>query len=206
MLQNRIIGYELIPPRLIKDHPLQWKQHPEDQMEYLDDILKKVGIIGVQIVYYSERAARQALAQGDKTIDLNNRTTWPLVRIDGHARSKIVTTEPFPTIITDYDDKEADLLLEVYDTVGWLATANIEQLERLVKANNIQEGPLGAFLERMAELHGLTLSAIEQETLEDFPLFSENITADYICPHCGYQWSGDSLAGLTNDRKMRNIK
>lgn len=213
----RVRELQFIPPKTIRDHPLNWRSHPKDQRTYLSALLETVGIAEAIIAYRSREYARDTLMQsveqghalphGARTVDeVVDQLPWdeyPLVKIDGHLRGELSPDEPFPTLILDVTDDEARMLLATVDTITWLATSEVEPLENLLKAQQSTHTETQKFLDQLAQAHGIILSPMSTEQEfpdpdnddEAFPQFDAQMTNEYVCEHCGYEWSGNPLAG-----------
>lgn len=112
--RNRIIGLEYHVAGEIKDHPYQWRTHPDKQLKVLKDVLDEVGIAGAMLIYKSERDG------------------GALVRIDGHGRKKLDPNVTWPCIVLDVNDAEADMILATFDPIGAQAGKDARKLEELV--------------------------------------------------------------------------
>lgn len=134
--RNRITALEQHRPADLLDHPHQWWAHPKAQTDALAGILSEVGIAGALIAYRSERA-------GGK-----------LVKIDGHARAGLSDT-PWPVLVLDVDDREADLLLATYDPLSALAQADKAQLDGLLREVSTSDQAVTQMLADLATQSGL---------------------------------------------------
>jgi len=85
-------------PDELAAHPLQHKTHPAFQQEVMRGVLNEVGIADVLRTYVSP-------------------STGQLTLIDGHMRTHLSATQPWPTVLLDVDDDEAAYLLLTYDEI-----------------------------------------------------------------------------------------
>ena len=111
--KNRVVGLEMIPAKDLKEHPRNWRQHPEDQRAALLGLLESVGIADSVLAYTSKR---------DEAV----------VLIDGHLRKDLVGDQEVPVVMTDLDDDEADALLAAHDVVTTMALPDAEELQGLL--------------------------------------------------------------------------
>lgn len=128
--RNRIIETKLLDVSTIKDHPLNWRTHPQQQAEALEAVLEEVGIVDELKAYYSER--------NDGALTLMN----------GHKRKSLGGL--WPVDILDINDAEADLMLTVFDPIAALAGTNNEMLDALLHEVNTGSEALQGLLEDMA--------------------------------------------------------
>ena len=113
--QDRITGLEYHKPSELQEHPGQWRDHPKAQADAMVGVLEEVGIAGALLAYHSER-------------------NGGLVLIDGHLRSGIDGDTPWPVLMLDVTDKEADYLLLTHDPLGAMAQSDAGQLDALLHA------------------------------------------------------------------------
>ncbi len=131
--RDRVIGLEYHKPEEILDHPHQWRGHPKLQLEALRGVLGKVGVAGALLVYHSPRAA------------------GALVSIDGHGRKSLDPAHPWPCLMLDVTDEEADLLLATFDPLGGLATIDRDKLKELLESIRPSDAMIEAVLAKLAK-------------------------------------------------------
>lgn len=147
MIRDRITEFRRVPSAELETNEKNWRVHPYAQKQAMTEILQTIGIAGAVTAYYSER---------------NN---GALTLIDGHERKD--HTADWPTLITDLNDEEADLLLLILDPVRGLAEADSRALADLLDTTH----PGTTALEDL--LHGL-----RGEVEEDDPEGEETSTKE----------------------------
>lgn len=115
--KDRIIDFRRVPAGELLSNPSNWRTHPAAQRKALREILSKVGFAGAAL-------ARQ--------------TPEGLMLIDGHLRKDENPDALIPTLVTDLDEAEADLLLATLDPIGAMAEADTESLRDLLARVNIE--------------------------------------------------------------------
>lgn len=114
VIRDRIVEFRRVPNDELRDNERNWRTHPYEQRVALKESLQAVGIADVMIAYYSERNG------------------GALTLIDGHLRREDNENIDWPTIITDLNDAEADLMLATLDPMTGLATADGDLLLELL--------------------------------------------------------------------------
>jgi len=61
-------------------------------------------------------------------------------------------------------------------------------LQTLLDAITVENDAVSAMLEDLASERLIPLP--EPETPPQFPSYDDDISTDYCCPQCGYEWSG----------------
>ena len=110
--RNRIVGLETVPAGEIKEHPKNWRVHPEKQRSALLSALDTIGIADAVLAYHSERDG------------------GALTLIDGHLRRDLLGH--IPVLVTDLTDEEADVLLASHDVLTTMAQRDEEMLGELL--------------------------------------------------------------------------
>lgn len=128
-IRNRIMEQRLVHPDEVAFNPRNWRVHPQHQRDALRGVLAEVGIVAPVIAYHSERAGGR------------------LMLVDGHERMTVGV--PFPCVILDVDDAEADKLLATFDPITSLATANAKALEELVGSFELDSQAIAEMLESL---------------------------------------------------------
>lgn len=109
---NRIVGYTDRPVTELADNPLNWRTHPQEQLEPLLGTLQTLGVI--QNVIFNVRSGRL---------------------IDGHARVLLARQQGVPSVMcTDVDlsEEEEAFALSVYDPLGSRAGKDQAKLDSLI--------------------------------------------------------------------------
>lgn len=155
----RVKASELVP------HPMNWRQHGDDQRAALDGALGSLGFAGAIIARELDDGRLQIL--------------------DGHCRAEQAGDQKVPVLVTDLNDDEARLLLATYDPIGDLATTSQALLDELVASLGPQEEALAAILADLASAPAPVIDA--PEGFEE--VSPETIETNCQCPKCGYRWS-----------------
>lgn len=134
MIRNRIKELRLVRPDEVRPNAKNWRAHPQNQRDALRGVLAQVGIAAPVIAY---------------------ETPEGLTLIDGHERMTVGV--PFPCVILDVTEEEADVLLATFDPIGELATANQEKLAEILNdtAEKIQSEAVRQMLEHLQSKNGL---------------------------------------------------
>lgn len=135
--RNRVKELRYVSPRDLDDHPLQWRMHPDQQRSALRGVLEEVGIAGALLAY-------------------EHATTGRLVSIDGHLRKSLGDT-PWPTLILDVTEAEANLLLATHDPLAALAEASREDLAALLHEVQSGDAAVQQMLSDLAQREGIVL-------------------------------------------------
>lgn len=156
--QVRIKELAFVPASSLQHHPMQWRNHPQDQRVFLKSLIGEVGFATAVVTYRSREAALR-MVNGDVS-QLGDWSTWPLVLINGHLRTDLMKDHEIPTLITDLTDEEARQLLSQIDPISWLATSNIEKFEALTRELVIKADQSRKFIEQVATAHGVDVELI----------------------------------------------
>lgn len=170
-IRNRIMEQRLVHPDEVAPNPRNWRVHPQHQRDALRGVLAEVGIVAPVIAYHSERAGGR------------------LMLVDGHERMTVGV--PFPCVILDVSDTEADKLLATFDPIANLATANVKALEELVASFELDSPAVADMLDALLQQPGVEpAEAIDTIAPEEFQSYDETLETQYCCPKCRYEWSG----------------
>jgi hypothetical protein len=130
-------------------------------------ILDEIGMAGAGLAYVSP-------------------STGMLTSIDGHLRKSLADV-PFPTLILDLDDVEADLLLTSYDPLGALAEANRPQLAALLQEVQSGNAGLQQMLAQLAEREGIVPPDFQPVGVDTQGRLDQKATI--TCPACGHEFA-----------------
>lgn len=139
--KSRVVGRGDVDPRKLKDHPLNWRLHPETQQRVMRDAIESVGVIADIIV---------------------NKTTGHI--LDGHARKQLAIANEEETVgvlYVELTEDEERLALAMYNPLAELAATDPEKLNELLGLVDRQGGPLDDLL---AELEEKASVAVVKET------------------------------------------
>jgi hypothetical protein len=158
----------------LKPHPMNWREHPEHQRKALRGVLQEIGFTGVLLAV--ERDGE-------------------LLLVDGHLRRDEAPDLQVPVAILDLNDEEAEKALVTIDPIAAMAQADKSTLFDLLGRMEFQDQNINGMLEALANDSYQALvpfQAMEGDfpDLAEFKSFDEDITVDYKCPSCQYEWSG----------------
>ncbi len=110
-VRDRVIELRRVRAQDLKDHPRNWRQHPERQRRALRALLSEIG-------YADALLAREEDGH--------------LVLIDGHLRRSLDPDQVVPVLVLDVSAQEADKLLVTLDPLAGLAGSDPERLSELL--------------------------------------------------------------------------
>lgn len=147
--RNRIVGHDLVDPRSLTPHALNFRTHPAHQTAATQGSLATVGWVD------------------ELLINLRTGEEWPPEQrhvrtlINGHDRRKIAIQAGEPAVparFVDLTPAEEKLVLASFDAITNLAQLDEELLGQLlqeVELTPVEDPGLAALLERLAEEAGL---------------------------------------------------
>lgn len=133
--KNRIIDYGVKPASEFKANPLNFREHPANQLAGLRGALSEIGWIGVVV---------------------ENRTTGQL--IDGHARIKEALdagNQSVPYVAVDLSEEQERLALATFDPIGMMAKQKAADLRELLSGISAGQEALATFLANLGQSVGL---------------------------------------------------
>lgn len=137
-MRDRIVGLLRVRAGDLKDHPANWRRHPERQRAALAALLEEVGYAGALLA---------------------RREGGSLVLIDGHLRKSLDPDQIVPVLVVDVSAEEAEKLLASLDPLAALARPDPEALARLLERVKTSSEALADLLEGLARSAGLPLGA-----------------------------------------------
>ncbi len=147
-VRNRVVELRMMKPCDLLDHPGQWRNHMDAQVEAMVGVLRENGINDPLKAWISERA-------GGKVV------TW-----DGHLRKALDPNIEWPVIITDYNDAEADYALLTHDPLGAMAVADKAALDALLASVQTSDAAVQTMLADLAKDSGLDYGKVEDADAE----------------------------------------
>jgi DNA modification methylase len=157
--RGRITALRYVKASELREHPRQWRIHNSFQRKALDEVLARIGFAGALI-------ARE--------------TSDGLVLLDGHLRREIAGDELVPVLIVDVDEKEADLLIAVWDPLSALATGDPEILAALTGSLTEPSEVLRQLLSRTLAEAGPILRGTDPEDIPPPPARPKSKPGDLI--------------------------
>lgn len=133
--QNRIVGYDNVPPDQLLANPMNFRVHPKRQQDALNGSLNELGWLQDIIV---------------------NRVTDHV--LDGHLRVQLALRNAEPTVPVKYveiSEDEERLALAIFDPITYMAETDAAQLDALLQQVNTGEAALQGVLAELAEGAGL---------------------------------------------------
>jgi DNA modification methylase len=133
--QNRIVGYDNVPPDQLLANPANFRLHPKRQQDALTGSLNELGWLQDIIV---------------------NRVTQHV--LDGHLRVQLALRNGEATVPVKYielSEPEEKLALAVFDPITYMAETDTAILDALLREVNTGEEALQELLASMAEDAGL---------------------------------------------------
>jgi len=164
---DRVVELRRVKASELKQNPLNWRRHPQAQSAALEGMLEDVGFADAVI-------ARE--------------TPEGLELVDGHLRQEIMGDDLIPVLVVDIDEDEARRMLATLDPLSAMAETDGVILQTLLDAITVENDAVSAMLEDLASERLIPLP--EPETPPQFPSYDDDISTDYCCPQCGYEWSG----------------
>lgn len=137
---DRVVGFERIPVELIDDNAKNWRHHPLGQEQMLEQQLKTIGIADVGMV--------RKLPSGRYEL------------INGHLRKRKLR-QPFPCIVVDLSDDEADNHLLHLDLITSMAESIADRVKALmatVKPSAEAVSVMSRITKAVAEISNVTAS------------------------------------------------
>lgn len=146
-IKNRVIEVKKMRLGDLRSHPYNPRRHPNEQREMVGGLMREIGYVGGILAYDSERNA------GELTL------------LDGHLRKSLGPDFVGDVIILDLNDREADLLVALYDESAYGATINREVFDILAMQIDTENETFQNALAGMAEKAGAYLEAESEPTI-----------------------------------------
>lgn len=117
MIRDRIKELRRVKASELREHPLNWRHHPERQKTSLRAMIDEIGFASALIAYETEDGSLQL--------------------IDGHLRRDSAADDVVPVLVLDVNEEEAKRLLLTIDPLAAMAEAGEAELERLLAGLDI---------------------------------------------------------------------
>lgn len=167
--QNRIVKNGEMSADQFLAHPMNARRHPGVQRDALRGSLNSVGWIAPVII-----SARSGFM------------------LDGHARVEEALSQNdaqlIPFVEVDVTEDEERLILAVFDPITNLASYDSTILTDLIASLTINDAGLESLLDTLAKTHDAI--SLDLTPPDDFPSYDDNLSTEYHCPKCNYEWSG----------------
>lgn len=131
---NRIVGEAMIEAKELRDHPLNWRTHSEDQREAMREVLERIGWVQKVVV--------------------NKRTGHIL---DGHLRVEEARKkgERVPVVFVDLSVAEERKMLALFDPIGQMAGIDRRRLREVVEGIEAEGEGMKALMETLRTSAGI---------------------------------------------------
>jgi hypothetical protein len=129
----------MLPPSKLREHPLNFRMHPENQKTVVQSLLEKFGIVDALAVYKTK---------GDQFMIVN-----------GHLRKDLLSDEKqIPCLVLDINDAEAEAVLAVWDESSKMAVVDERGFDKLLKGLSESYDEIARlfdrdFHDRIADVH-----------------------------------------------------
>ena len=178
--RNRIKELRMVASSELRDHPNNWRRHPNYQRSALRTLLERVGYVNAVIVRETEQG---------------------LELIDGHLRADMNRDAEIPALIVDLDDDESVEILATLDPITQMAEPDSDLLNALIE--ELTTGADQNLLDLLATtqlattqfhppVQGTvnTAEPIEDPRAEELrELHSESFgEINLVCPQCGLEF------------------
>jgi hypothetical protein len=114
---------EYLDPAELESNPANWRDHPQRQLNAIEDVISEVGWAGALL--YNERTKRL---------------------IDGHARKEKFQGKKVPVLIGSWTEEEEKKILATLDPIGAMGEANQAALAELLPTISTQSDAVNALL------------------------------------------------------------
>jgi len=131
-IRNRIKEMKILNPSDVMPNSKNWRVHPQAQRDALRGVLSQIGIAAPVIAYETPHGYKL---------------------IDGHERMTVGV--PFPAVILDVSDDEADVLLATFDPITSLAETDAKMLDSLLNEISTDSPAVAQMLDDLAKKAGL---------------------------------------------------
>jgi hypothetical protein len=149
--RNRIVGQGEVDPESLLANPLNWRIHPKDQQDALEDVIDQVGWVSRIIV--------------------NQRTGFV---IDGHLRISLALRNDealVPVTYVDLDEQEEYLVLATLDPIAGMAIADNAQIAQLMGSVETDSEAIQALLRSIESGEDIPIASdIPQSEMCECPL------------------------------------
>lgn len=165
--QNRIVGYDNVPPDQLLANPSNFRLHPKRQQDALVGSLNELGWLQDIIV---------------------NRVTVHV--LDGHLRVELALRKGEASVPVKYielDESSEKLALAVFDPITYMAETDTALLDELLQGVNTGEAALQELLAGLAEDAGIVPPDFEPVDASEQPRLDQK--KPIVCPHCGEEFT-----------------
>lgn len=130
-MRVRYVETRMMRPSELDPHPLNFRTHPQSQLDALQASIDTVGFARPLEAYLVDGRVRL---------------------VDGHGRRELEGDDEVPVVIYDFDEDDARLYMATVDPISALAGQDDERLRALLAEVQAPAGPLADLLDSMAPL------------------------------------------------------
>lgn len=170
--RNRIVRHDLVDPRSLKPHSLNWRKHPVFQQDALRGVLREVGL--VQDVIVTENG----------TI------------LDGHLRVELALQDEqgeIPVKYVDLTEDEERMVLVTLDPMAALAETDAPKLRELLESVNSGEAAVQQMLSNLAETTNLIPAMLPDPEPPSYPALDSECYIEIRCSNQTLRLIQDTL-------------
>jgi DNA modification methylase len=128
-VRDRVVDLRRVRAGDLKDHPLNWRLHPDRQRRALRALLSEIGYADALLAREEDGA---------------------LVLIDGHLRRSLDPDQVVPVLVLDVDEQEAHKLLLTLDPLVGLAGSDPSRLSELLEGVRTSSAAVRDLLDAVA--------------------------------------------------------
>ena len=129
-IKNRIKELRQVKASELLPNPKNWRTHPSQQADVLRGVLADIGYADALIAY---------------------ETSGGLMLIDGHLRAETTPDMEVPVLVTDLDEREANLLLATLDPLAAMANRDQSSLLSLLETLDVQNDSVRLMLDALIQ-------------------------------------------------------
>lgn len=130
LIRDRIRELRRVPARDLIANPRNWRRHPKQQIDALQDLLAEVG--------YADALLARELPDGK------------LMLIDGHLRKDTTPDALVPVLVLDVSEEEGDKILLTLDPLAAMAESNADRIKSLLQTVQTDSPAVEELLRRTA--------------------------------------------------------
>lgn len=160
-MRDRVQGFKRVKASQLRPHPLNWRQHPDEQRSALATVIEQIGFTGAIV-------AREV----DDGLEI----------LDGHLRHDMAGDYELPVLVVDLNDEEAATMLATFDPLGAMAKADKDNLAQIIQMAAADSKEMETLLNAVAWEHQTTLPKVGTGELGGD--LSDTL-ANCVCAECG---------------------
>ena len=147
-LNLRVRQWRKVPAGKLKQHPGNWRQHPDRQREAFRAVMERAGFVGGLLAFQDTDGQ------------------WTL--LDGHLRQEeLDPNQPVWVGFTDLSRAEADFVLTTFDSLTGMAEVDPEALEPLIQNIAGEDAAIDSLLSELANEANIDFSNIGEPEIPE---------------------------------------